>query len=236
MRHTIITATLFLAACSEANDDQETFGTEASSTTQDAAGSHDENGVGTGSEEADSESSVGDGDGTGDSGDGDSNGDGDSVGETVGDSSSESVSTGDGDGDGGDGDSGTGEMKFPGDPCDPLVDLCVDGYGCDMDDSFNDLDPEFRCWEQVTFPDGDGGYGSNCLHSVHCNAGFKCASWDEFPEDVCLFDGGSAQCCIEMCAYEDICDNGATCSVIRWPADLEDYLDDYTGIGICSTP
>lgn len=233
MNYKTLTAILLLAACSGGNDDQETFGTEASTTTQDTDGSNDDDGVGTGSEEADSESEGGDGDGTGDSGDGDGDDTGDEVGDGDGDESTTSVSTGDGDGDSGDGDSGTGEMKFPGDPCDPFDDMCIEDYGCDVLEGITETLPEFRCRLQFYIPNSVGEYGQPCQVSQHCNEGLKCEEWDQFPEGDC--GNESTKCCIDLCVYEEVCDSGVTCSVTWWPADLEDYLDDYTGIGICAS-
>jgi len=229
-----ITTILFLAACSGGADDQETFGTEDATTTEDTCGSNDEDGVGTGSEAASSESESADGDGSGDSGDGDGDGGGDSMGDGDGDASSTSVSSGDGDGDSGDGDSGTGEMKFPGDPCDPFDDMCIEDYGCDVDDTFNDDNPEFRCRLQLAGNNSNGDYSQPCGVSQNCNEGLKCEEWNKFPDGDC--GNESMKCCMDLCVYEEVCDSGVTCSVTWWPADLEDYLDDYTGIGICAGP
>jgi len=126
-------------------------------------------------------------------------------------------------------------MKFPGDPCDPFDDLCIEDYGCDVDDGISDANPEFRCRIQFTSETSDGSYGQGCALSQQCQEGLKCEPWAKFPDGDC--DPPAAmKCCMMMCAYEEICGDGADCSVTWWPADLEDYLDDYTGIGVCSAP
>lgn len=215
-----ILAILLLGACGESGGDAETFG----DTSTDATTSSE---VGTGTESDSGETdppmhdmAVGD-DATGDS---DETGDGDETGWAL-DMNTGTESTGDGDGDG---DTGAGEPLFPGDACDPFVDVCIDEYGCHVDDSFSDDNPEFRCRAQLTA----GNYGEPCLAAQHCNDGLKCEAWTKFPDGVCGTE--SSKCCMDLCVYEEVCDSGTTCSVTWWPADLEDYLDMYTGIGICA--
>lgn len=232
MKHSILILALLLTACADSTTDDDTFGEEsAGETSTDATGSD----VGTGTESSSEEDETGDGDssGVGDDSSTDSSGDGDGDGDSGGDG--DSVGDGDGDGDSDD-DSGLGALKLPGDACDPFVDWCVDGYGCDpLDNSLNI--GEFRCREQfastIDDVEQDMLYGSKCSTSQNCGDGLLCRPYNEFPDGDCDWNT-SVRCCMDMCAYEETCANGNTCEVVWWQADLEDYLDMYTGIGSCS--
>jgi len=241
MKNQMLLTILLIAACG-GGDDGDTFdaGTtdatqeetqsEAGASTNESSGPDSSGTAETGVEGTDG---SGDGDGDGDSGDGDGDGTGDSMGDGDGDSSSTSVSTGDGDGDGGDGDTGVGEVKLPGDACDPFVDECLEGYECQVNDAGSDANPEFRCRELITGSWFDGTYGAACGSSTSCLQGLKCELYSRFPDGDCET---SSRCCLTMCTYQEVCDGGYECTVTWWPADLEDYLDDYVGIGVCEAP
>lgn len=117
-------------------------------------------------------------------------------------------------------------MKFPGDECDPFIDWCLDGYECQQ--SGNDQgEINYTCQEFID-TQGDGTLGSPCNYYPlnQCATGFRCAG-GEAP-----FCPGGA-CCVKLCVYQEICDNGAECQAIVWQSSLADYLDIYTGIGMC---
>jgi len=231
MKRTALTLILLLTACADGTTDDDTFGEETSIPTatsddasEDGTGSSDEAGVGTGDS---SETGTSEG-GDGDNGDGDTDagdGDGDVSGDGDGDESD--ATTGDGDGDG-----GLGEMKFPGDACDPFIDWCIDGYGCDPMDGIQFPIAEFRCKEQFPVVGQDMQYGSLCSTSANCVEGLLCISAQDFPDGDCDVNAGT-KCCMDICVYEETCANGNACQVTWWQADLEDYLDIYTGIGDC---
>lgn len=127
-------------------------------------------------------------------------------------------------------------MSFPGDPCDPFNDTCIDGYFCHVEDFVSDFPPEFRCREFSPIGDETGAYGSKCSHSPDCQSGLKCVSLNDAPDGACDASTPGMKCCVDHCAYEETCGTGMTCDVIWWGADLEDYLDGYTGIGACTEP
>jgi hypothetical protein len=84
--------------------------------------------------------------------------------------------------------------------------------------------------------DNDGLYGSKCNISRQCQSGFVCTPYPDVLEGDCEWDGPGSGCCTNTCVINETCDNGLTCAVVWWPAQLEDYLDDYVGIGACATP
>ncbi len=125
-----------------------------------------------------------------------------------------------------------GEMKFPGDECNPFTDWCLDAGGnYECQQTLNpQIEITFVCTE-LNDTWGDGGYAARCdlWPSEQCQTGLWCRAPLYFPPNTCT----SAACCIDVCVYQEICGNGKECEVLIWQADLAGYLDQYTGIGVC---
>jgi hypothetical protein len=127
---------------------------------------------------------------------------------------------------------GAGQMRFPGDICDPFVDWCLDGYEC-MREATLAGEIHFTCRDLFDDFGGTGLYGETCHQKSNdqCVTGFMCANKQYFPQDFCP----QIACCAQLCRYQEICPNGMECEITLWQASLEGYLDQYTGIGICKT-
>ena len=130
---------------------------------------------------------------------------------------------------------GVGGQKFPGDPCDPFIDECVDAggnYECHWDYQVNqnmEVDVYFQCAE-INETLGNGTYGEQCgVYQYECVTGLGCSQAVNFPAGDC----DHANCCRELCVYEEDCGAGKECAVFWWQSDLSDYLDPYIGIGQC---
>lgn len=130
-----------------------------------------------------------------------------------------------------------GQMLFPGDDCDPFIDTCLDvndqDYECQLGYQWlggNEYEWLFQCqWFKDDF--GDGTELANCSPNAdtNCSTGYWCKWKSEFAEGHCPH----AKCCTAICTFGDQCAGGGECEIDFWQAQLADYLDQYTGLGIC---
>lgn len=138
---------------------------------------------------------------------------------------------------------GGGQMLFPGDPCDPFVDTCLDVNNTDYEChramvhlGNNVWEHYFECMEFEPLANEDGELYAVCgnvvWEPVSCRTGHWCTPAVFLDEANCAHTPNNS-CCAPVCAWGDICGNGQECQVVFWQADLADYLDIYNGIGYC---
>jgi hypothetical protein len=218
MRHNTFAAILFFAGCfsDEGNDsdsgDSAGDGMDADSGADDGTDSGSDDGTeeptgGAGSGGGDSGTDVGTGDDTGMG-----TGGATDTGDDSTDTGDDSTDTGAGSTDTGAGSTDTGadpDPKGPGQTCDPIDDVCTEGYACLYDLRFID-NQNVGWWTCQTFFTPPAEYGDPCLSDNECE-----------PIGVCSGVHGACQapsCCTVFCHIgESECSDGMTCENI-WGA------------------